>query len=56
MDNNVFRGLSYGVYLITAPDGERPTGCVANRLIQVTSSPATRTTPTAAWPRAASSG
>ncbi|MCF2558220.1 flavin reductase, partial [Fournierella massiliensis] len=41
MDNNVFRGLSYGVYLITAPDGERPTGCVANSLIQVTSSPAT---------------
>ena len=41
MDNNVFRGLSYGVYLITAPDGERPTGCVANSLIQVTTSPAT---------------
>ena len=41
MDSNVFRGLSYGVYLITAPDGERPTGCVANSLIQVTSSPAT---------------
>ena len=41
MDSNVFRGLSYGVYLITAPDGERPTGCVANSLMQVTSSPAT---------------
>jgi flavin reductase (DIM6/NTAB) family NADH-FMN oxidoreductase RutF/rubredoxin len=38
---NVFRNISYGVYIITSMDGERPTGCTANSVMQVTSSPAT---------------
>lgn len=41
MNSNVFRNLSYGVYIVSAMDGERPTGCVANSIMQVTSSPAT---------------
>lgn len=42
MINNVaFRNLSYGVYIISTLDGERPTGCVANSVMQITSSPAT---------------
>lgn len=41
MNSNVFFNMSYGVYVITTMDGERPTGCVANSLMQITSSPAT---------------
>ncbi len=41
MNKNTFRNLSYGVYIISTLDGERPTGCVANSAMQVTSSPAT---------------
>lgn len=41
MNTNVFRNLSYGVYVISSLDGERHTGCVANSVLQVTSSPAT---------------
>lgn len=41
MNLNVLRNLSYGVYVISTLDGERPTGCVANSLMQITSSPAT---------------
>lgn len=41
MNKNVFRNLSYGVYIISTLDGERPTGCVANSVMQITSSPAT---------------
>ena len=41
MNKNTFRNLSYGVYIISALDGKRPTGCVANSVMQVTSSPAT---------------
>lgn len=43
MNTNVFRSLSYGVYLITAWDDKnsRFTGCTANSVMQVTSSPAT---------------
>ena len=41
MNTKVFRNISYGVYIITAMDGERPTGCTANSVMQVTSSPAT---------------
>lgn len=33
--------LSYGVYVIGTLDGERPTGCIANSAMQITSSPAT---------------
>lgn len=41
MNTNAFRNLSYGVYIISTLDGERPTGCVANSVMQITSSPAT---------------
>lgn len=41
MNKNVFHKLSYGVYIISTLDGERPTGCVANSVMQITSTPAT---------------
>ena len=41
MNKNAFRNLSYGVYIVTTLDGDRPTGCVANSAMQITSSPAT---------------
>lgn len=41
MNKNALRNLSYGVYIISTLDGERPTGCVANSVMQITSSPAT---------------
>ncbi|NLO76510.1 MAG: flavin reductase [Clostridia bacterium] len=41
MNTKVFRNISYGVYIITAMDGERPTGCTANSAMQITSAPAT---------------
>ena len=36
MNKNVLRKLSYGVYIVSTLDGERPTGCVANSIMQVT--------------------
>jgi len=41
MDKKVLRSLSYGVYVTTAMDGQRPTGCITNSVMQITSSPAT---------------
>lgn len=41
MNKNAFRSMSYGVYIISAMDGERPTGCTANSAMQITSEPAT---------------
>jgi flavin reductase (DIM6/NTAB) family NADH-FMN oxidoreductase RutF/rubredoxin len=41
VNNNIFRNLSYGVYVVSTLDGTRPTGCVANSIMQITSSPAT---------------
>lgn len=41
MDKKTFFHMSYGVYILTAMDGEQPTGCVANSIMQITSSPAT---------------
>lgn len=41
MDTNIFRKMSYGVYIVSSMDGERPTGCIANSIMQITSSPAT---------------
>ncbi len=41
MNTSAFRSLSYGVYIISTIDGERPTGCVANSAMQITSTPAT---------------
>lgn len=41
MNTNIFRSMSYGVYVVGTMDGDRPTGCVANSIMQITSSPAT---------------
>lgn len=41
MNPNAFRNMSYGVYVVSTLDGERPTGCIANSAMQITSSPAT---------------
>ncbi len=41
MNKNVFRNLSYGVYVISTWDEGRATGCTANSAMQITSSPAT---------------
>lgn len=41
INKNAFRNLSYGVYVVSTLDGERPTGCVANSAMQITSEPAT---------------
>ncbi|MBQ2986807.1 MAG: flavin reductase [Tyzzerella sp.] len=41
MNKNAFRNLSYGVYVVSTLDGDRPTGCVANSAMQITSEPAT---------------
>ena len=41
MNTKIFRNMSYGVYIVGTMDGARPTGCVANSIMQITSSPAT---------------
>lgn len=41
MNPNVLRNLSYGVYVISTLDKERPTGCIANSVMQITSEPVT---------------
>lgn len=41
INKNAFRDMSYGVYIVSTLDGERPTGCVANSAMQITSEPAT---------------
>lgn len=41
MNPNIFRSMSYGVYITATMDGERPTGCITNSIMQITSSPAT---------------
>lgn len=41
MNNNAFRNLSYGVYVLSTVDGVRPTGCTVNSVMQITSDPAT---------------
>lgn len=41
MNKNVFRSLSYGLYIVTTMEGERPVGCTANSAMQITSTPAT---------------
>ena len=37
MDNSVLWQLSYGMYAIGTLDGQRPTGCIVNTVIQITS-------------------
>lgn len=39
MDNLVMNKLSYGLYIVTAKDGDKDNGCVINTAVQVTSSP-----------------
>ena len=41
MNTKAFRNLSYGVYVISSLDDGRCTGCIANSVMQITSSPAT---------------
>lgn len=41
MDNTALFNLSYGVYVVTAWDEGKPTGCTANSAMQVTATPAT---------------
>lgn len=41
MNTNTFRNMSYGVYVVTSMDSGRPVGCIANSIMQITSSPAT---------------
>ena len=41
MNTRAFRDLSYGVYIVTSLDGQRRVGCVANSIMQITSSPST---------------
>lgn len=40
MDKKVLRNLSYGVYVVTSREKDKNVGCVANSIMQVTSSPA----------------
>ena len=40
MNNNVFKNLSYGVYIISCEDNGRYTGCTVNSIMQITSNPA----------------
>ena len=39
MDNNVMFKINYGLYVLTAKDGDKYNGCIINTLQQVTSSP-----------------
>ncbi len=41
MDTKILRSLSYGVYIVSSMDGERPCGCAANSIMQITSDPRT---------------
>lgn len=41
MNTNIFRSMSYGVYVTATMDKDRPTGCITNSIMQITSSPAT---------------
>lgn len=39
MDNKAFFDITYGVYIVTAKDGDKDNGCVTNTVIQVTDEP-----------------
>lgn len=41
MNQQVFRSMSYGVYITTSVDNGRPVGCITNSNTQITSAPAT---------------
>lgn len=39
MNNQVFRKLSYGLFILTARDGDRDNGCIINTAMQVSDNP-----------------
>ena len=39
MDNKVLFNISYGLYVLTANEGEKDNGCIINTVMQVTSDP-----------------
>ena len=39
MNNNVLFNISYGLYVLTANEGEKDNGCIINTVMQVTSDP-----------------
>lgn len=39
MDKKVMYDLSYGLYVLTAREGEKDNGCIINTALQVTTSP-----------------
>ena len=39
MDNKAMFDLSYGLFILTAKDGEKDNGCIVNTVGQVTSQP-----------------
>ncbi len=39
MDNNALFKVGYGLYVLTAKDGDRDNGCIINTVLQVTSAP-----------------
>ena len=39
MDNKAFFNISYGLYVVTAHEGEKDNGCISNTVVQVTDSP-----------------
>lgn len=41
MNENAFWNLSYGIYVVSAWDGERATGCIVNSAMQITAVPPT---------------
>lgn len=41
MDERILWNLSYGVYVVSTINGDKPTGCIANSVMQVTAIPAT---------------
>lgn len=40
MVTDILQQISYGVYVVSARDKDKPTGCIANSVMQITSSPA----------------
>ena len=41
MNNQIFRNLSYGVYIVSCNDEGKYKGCTVNSIMQITSNPAT---------------
>ena len=39
MDQKVMQKLSYGLFVLTAKDGDKDNGCIINTAVQVTSEP-----------------